>query len=65
MNVGDRIQTNKVIRSQKTGLVLPREGEIVGQVVNMGRQMLLVDFGSDRREYLFPGEIELTQPKAA
>jgi hypothetical protein len=57
MNPGDSLKTTKPIRSQKTGVMLPREGTFVRAVENMGRQLILVNFGSAGEEYLFPDEI--------
>ena len=57
MSPGDLLKTNKPIRSQKTGVVLPREGTFVRMVENMGRQLILVNFGAAGCEYLFPDEI--------
>ena len=57
MSPGDPLKTNKPIRSQKTGTVLPREGTFVRAIENMGRQLILVNFGQAGEEYLFPDEI--------
>ena len=57
MRPGDPLKTNKPIRSQKTGTVLPREGTFVRAIENMGRQLILVNFGTAGEEYLFPDEI--------
>ena len=57
MSPGDLLKTSKPIRSQKTGVVLPREGTFVRIVENMGRQLILVNFGQAGYEYLFPEEI--------
>jgi hypothetical protein len=57
MSPGDLLKTSKPIRSQKTGVVLPREGTFVRMVENMGRQLILVNFGQAGYEYLFPEEI--------
>jgi hypothetical protein len=57
MKPGDALKTNKPIRSQKTGVMLPREGIFVRAVENMGRQLILVNFGPAGEEYLFPDEI--------
>jgi len=57
MRPGDLLKTIRPIRSQKTGLVLPREGTFVRAVENMGRQLILVNFGSAGDEYLFPDEV--------
>ena len=57
MSPGDLLKTSKPIRSQKTGVVLPREGTFVRIVENMGRQLILVKFGQAGYEYLFPEDI--------
>ena len=57
MKSGDSLKTTKPIRSQKTGVMLPREGTFVRAVENMGRQLILVNFGTAGEEYLFPDEI--------
>ena len=59
MSPGDPLTTVKPIRSQKTGVVLPREGTFVRIVENMGRQLILVNFGPAGDEYLFPEEVLL------
>jgi hypothetical protein len=64
MNPGDPLKTTKPIRSQKTGTMLPREGTFVRAVENMGRQLILVNFGAAGEEYLFPDEI-LREPAKA
>ena len=43
--------------SQKTGIVLPRQGIFVSAIENLGRQLILVNFGKVGLEYLFPNEI--------
>jgi hypothetical protein len=57
MKPGDLLKTNRTIRSQKTGIILPREGTFVRAVENLGRQLILVNFGAAGEEYLFPDEI--------
>lgn len=57
MKTGDPLKTSKPIRSQKTGVLLPREGTFVRAVENMGRMLILVNFGTAGEEYLFPEEI--------
>lgn len=57
MKPGDSLKTTKPIRSQKTGSLLPREGTFVRSVENMGRQLILVNFGTEGEEYLFPDEV--------
>jgi len=59
MKTGDRLKTSKPIRSQKTGIILPREGIFVRAMENLGRQLILVNFGAAGEEYLFPNEILL------
>jgi hypothetical protein len=59
MKPGDPLKTSKPIRSQKTGVMLPREGTFVSAVENMGRQLILVNFGPAGYEYIFPDEILL------
>lgn len=61
MKSGDSLKTTKPIRSQKTGVMLPREGTFVRAVENLGRQLILVNFGTAGEEYLFPDEI-LAEP---
>jgi hypothetical protein len=57
MKTGDSVKTTQLIRSQKTGVLLPRQGTFVGDVENLGRKLILVDFGPAGKEYLFPNEI--------
>ena len=57
MKPGDSLKTTKPIRSQKTGTLLPREGTFVRSVENMGRQLILVNFGAQGEEYLSPDEV--------
>jgi hypothetical protein len=38
-------------------MVLPREGTFVSAIENMGRQLILVNFGPAGLEYIFPDEI--------
>ncbi len=54
---GDLLKVVKPIRSQKTGVFLPREGTFVRAVENMGRKLILVNFGPAGEEYLFPDEV--------
>ena len=57
MKTGDSLKTTKVIRSQGTGVLLPRRGTFVRDIENLGRKLILVDFGSAGKEYLFPNEV--------
>lgn len=63
MRPGDPLKTIKPIRSQKTGVFLPREGTFVRVVESVGRKLILVSFGSAGEEYLFPEEILLEPSK--
>ena len=63
MKPGEALKTVKPIRSQKTGVILPREGTFVRAVENMGRELILVNFGSAGDEYLFPHEVILEPSK--
>ena len=57
MKPGDSLKTIKPIRSQKTGTLLPREGTFISAIENLGRSLILVDFGAAGREYLFLEEV--------
>ena len=57
MKTGDSVKTTKLIRSQKTGVLLPRQGTLVRSIDNLGRKLILVDFGLAGEEYLFPDEV--------
>jgi len=57
MKTGDSVKTTKLIRSQKTGVLLPRQGTFVRDVENLGRKLILVDFGPVGEEYLFQNEV--------
>ena len=57
MKPGDTLKTIRPIRSHKTGLVLPRDGKFVGAIENLGRTLILVNFGPAGNEYLFPNEV--------
>jgi hypothetical protein len=54
---GDVLTITRSIRSQKTGLLLPRQGILVSAIENLGRQLILVNFDSAGLEYVFPSEI--------
>ena len=58
MKQGDKIRISKIIRSNQTGLLLPREGIFLGAIENIGRTLLLVDFGKAGKEYIFDHEVE-------
>ncbi len=58
MKQRDKIRIIKTIRSHQTGLLLPREGIFLGAIENIGRTLLLVDFGKAGKEYIFDHEVE-------
>jgi len=57
MKTGDSVETTRLIRSQKTGALLPRQGTFVRDIENLGRKLILIDFGRAGEEYLFPNEV--------
>jgi len=62
MKPGEKIRTIMSIRSQRTGLILPRDGIFLSARENIRRTLILVDFGEAGTEYLLPHEIgELTK----
>ncbi len=65
MKAGELIKTTRPVRSQKTGVVLPREGTIISTTENLGRTLVLVNFGQGREEYLFPDEIVTAEERRA
>jgi hypothetical protein len=64
MKPGEKIRTIMFIRSQRTGLMLPRDGIFVDARENIGRTLILVDFGEAGTEYLLPHEIAETKREA-
>jgi hypothetical protein len=63
MKTGDVLRTAKVIRSQKTGVLLPRQGVFVRGIENLGRKLILDDFGPAGEDYLFPNEVVVDDTK--
>ena len=57
MKTGDSLKITTLVRSQKTGVLLPRQGTFVRDIENLGRRLILVDFGPAGEEYLFPDEV--------
>jgi len=57
METGDSLKTTKLIRSQRTGVLLPQQGTFVWDIENLGRKLILVDFGSAEEEYLFLNDV--------
>jgi hypothetical protein len=58
VNTGEKLRIKKVVRSQKTGMILPNEGTLVCVTENLGRKLLLVTFADGNSEYLFADEVE-------
>jgi hypothetical protein len=65
METGVKLNVTKIIRSSKTGMLLPREGTLVSVTENLGRTLLLVEFGDGQHEYLFEYEVELKNRNAS
>ncbi len=59
MQPGVKVSLTKIIRSAKTGMLLPKEGTLVSVIENLGRTLLLVVFEGGHSEYLFEHEVEL------
>ena len=57
MKTGDSLEVLTLVRSQKTGALLPRHGTFVRDIENLGRRLILVDFGAAGEAYLFPHEV--------
>jgi hypothetical protein len=58
VKTGEKLKLKKVVRSQKTGMLLPKEGTLVYITENLGRRLLLVAFDDGKCEYLFDDEVE-------
>jgi hypothetical protein len=58
MKPGEKIRRLCPSAPQRTGLILLRDGIFVSARENIGRTLILVDFGEAGREYLLPHEIE-------
>ena len=58
METGVKLNLTTMIRSPKTGVLLPREGTLVSVTKNLGRTLLLVAFENGQSEYLFEDEVE-------
>ena len=59
MQPGVKVSLTKIIRSAKTGMLLPKEGTLVSVTENLGRTLLLVAFEGGHFEYFFEHEVEL------
>jgi hypothetical protein len=59
MQPGVKVSLTTIIRSAKTGMLLPKEGTLVSVTENLGRTLLLVVFEGGHFEYLFEDEVEL------
>ena len=64
METGIKLNVTKIIRSPRTGMLLPREGTLVSVTENLGRTLLLVEFEGGQHEYLFEGEVEVEKDSA-
>ena len=62
MDTGIRVRLTKMVRSPRSGALLPREGTLVCVTENLGRGLLLVAFDGGTCEYLFDDEIECATP---
>ena len=58
METGVKLNLTTMIRSPKTGVLLPREGTLVSVTKNLGRTLLLVEFENGQSEYVFENEVE-------
>ena len=58
METGVKLNLTTIIRSAKTGMLLPREGTLVSVTKNLGRTLLLVEFENGQSEYVFENEVE-------
>ena len=58
VNPGEKLKLRKLVRSRKTGMVLPKEGTLVCITENLGRRLFLVSFADGTSEYLFDDEVE-------
>jgi len=58
METGVKLNLTTMIRSAKTGVLLPREGTLVSVTKNLGRTLPLVEFEGGQSEYLFENEVE-------
>lgn len=65
METGVKLNVTKAIRSQKTGMFLPREGTLVSVTENLGRTLLLVEFEDGQHEYLFEYEVDFENGNAS
>jgi len=58
VNPGEKLKLRKLVRSRKTGMVLPKKGTLVCITENLGRRLFLVSFADGTSEYLFDDEVE-------
>jgi hypothetical protein len=57
MKPGDHLVLTTPVRSRISGKFMPLEGVFIRAVSNLPRKLILVDFGSERTEYVFPEEV--------
>ncbi len=65
METGIKLNLTRIIRSSKTGMVLPKEGTLLSVIENLGRTLLLVEFENGHHEYLFDYEVEFENGNAS
>ena len=53
MQPGVKVSLTKIIRSPKTGMLLPKEGTLVSVTENLGRTLLLVAFEGGHSASIF------------
>jgi hypothetical protein len=59
IHTGTKLRLEKMVRSPRTGTVLPKEGTLLRVTENLGRRLLLVAFDDGNCEYLFEEEDEV------
>lgn len=65
METGTKLNLTRMIRSSKTGTVLPKEGTLLSMTENLGRTLLLVEFNNGQHEYLFEHEVQFQSGNAS
>lgn len=66
MKTGDFVHMRKPIRSAHAGgAFLPRDGTFVREIENLGRVLILVNFGSAGEEYILPDDVEVISTQKA
>ena len=65
MQTGVKLNLTRTIRSSKTGMILPKEGTLIGVTENLGRTLLFVKFENGQSECLFENEVEFQSHTAS